>query len=282
MEIEKQYMLQCISVAANNLRLSTEKIEILALLREAISKSNKLEDDIRNMKKVTEFSKIAIRFWDIYIFITQNKIDFQKLSEKFKEHSQLLVKDLNILVENNNLSTFKIALQKLQSFNNTKTEVVEFQIKSKELGDHLFVKAENERMKENLILEDEKDDDEIYFQNFEATIMKPIKDFDILLKKLQSDTKNVAELDSYLQIMKVNTKISEKFGTEIITSMHKIIYNSLMMIKLGDSKPDKETIDSIRACLIVIVALVRNKEVDIKNYLNRAEEFGKKIKSYLK
>jgi hypothetical protein len=33
----------------------------------------------------------------------------------------------------------------------------------------------------------------------------------------------------------------------------------------------------MRACLIVIVAVVRGKEVDITNYLNRAENFGRQI-----
>ncbi len=41
--------------------------------------------------------------------------------------------------------------------------------------------------------------------------------------------------------------------------------------------PGKEVIESLRACLIVIVAVVRGKEVDISNYLNRAEDFGNKL-----
>ena len=41
--------------------------------------------------------------------------------------------------------------------------------------------------------------------------------------------------------------------------------------------PGKSVVDSIRACLIVIVAVVRGKDVDITRYLNRAEDFGKEI-----
>jgi hypothetical protein len=43
--------------------------------------------------------------------------------------------------------------------------------------------------------------------------------------------------------------------------------------------PGREVIEALRACLIVIVAVVKGKEVDITNYLNKAEEFGKKIQS---
>jgi len=36
-------------------------------------------------------------------------------------------------------------------------------------------------------------------------------------------------------------------------------------------------IESLRACLIVIVAVVRGKDVDINNYLNKAERFGNQL-----
>jgi len=35
----------------------------------------------------------------------------------------------------------------------------------------------------------------------------------------------------------------------------------------------------MRACLIVIVAVVRGKDVDITNYLNKAEDFERKIRT---
>jgi hypothetical protein len=61
--------------------------------------------------------------------------------------------------------------------------------------------------------------------------------------------------------------------------MHSIVYDSLSLLKKGDIKADKETIESLRACLIVIAAVVRGKEVNISDYLTRAGNFGKKINS---
>ena len=54
---------------------------------------------------------------------------------------------------------------------------------------------------------------------------------------------------------------------------------ALILIKNKELDPDKETVESMRACLIVIVAVVRGKEVDITTYLNRAEEFGERIET---
>jgi hypothetical protein len=59
--------------------------------------------------------------------------------------------------------------------------------------------------------------------------------------------------------------------------MHKIVAKAIRLINCGELNPNKDVIESMRACLIVIVAVVRGKEVDITNYLNRAEEFGESI-----
>jgi hypothetical protein len=58
--------------------------------------------------------------------------------------------------------------------------------------------------------------------------------------------------------------------------MHKIISLALDSISKGKLLVDKTIIESLRACLIVIVAVVKRKDVDITGYLNRAEDFGKK------
>jgi len=79
--------------------------------------------------------------------------------------------------------------------------------------------------------------------------------------------------------MKTNGEVSEKNGFEIISSMHKILYQALILIKSQELVPGKNVIESMRACLIVIVAVVRGKEVDITNYLNKAEDFERKIQT---
>jgi hypothetical protein len=61
--------------------------------------------------------------------------------------------------------------------------------------------------------------------------------------------------------------------------MHSIVSDSLILLKEGNIKTDKETIESLRACLIVIAAVVRGKEVNISDYLSRAGNFRKKIDS---
>ncbi len=293
MELTKQYIIQSISAASNNLRLSTQKIEVVALLREAIVKSENLEADIKSMKKITELSTLAIRLNEIYTYLTQSQIDLFKLSEKFKEHSQYLIKDLSHMLDMVNPATFKTALEKLnnsaaEEIKSTPDEMpasdesengISIDLSKRKESETFFEESENKKLKEKLILEDDKNDEDIFFQNYETEILKTIKPVDNILKQLGRSEIKDDELISLAKTMKNNGDISAKIGFDIIANMHWIVSKSLLLLKNHDLIQSRETSESIRACLIVIVALVRGKEVDITTYLNRAEEFGKEIQT---
>ncbi len=286
MDLIKRYIVQSISAASNNLRLSTEKIEVVALLREAILRSTDLGNDIKGMKKITELSTLAIRLNEIYNYLTMGQVDFLKLSEKFKEHSQYLIKDLNHMLDTSTPSVFKEAINKLYkteyeakqtNSNNNNGESIKVDLSKRKPDEYTFTKPENEILKEKIILEDEKDSEEIFLQNYEAEILKQIKPIDAMLKQLSMNEFNPEELLTFANIMNSNGELSAKIGFKIIANMHKIISKSLLLIRTRALMPGRDIIESIRACLIVIVAVVKGKEVDITSYLNRAEELGKKI-----
>ncbi len=295
MDLIKQYIVQCITSAANNLRLSTEKIEVVALLREDISKSENLEAEICEMKKVTELSTLAIKLGEIFNYLAKGKIDFLKLTEKFKEHSSLVVKDLNTLLERISPSVYRkirIQLQEQLINKNGPAEVQDVEIKNiivediKEIPKTTEIKveleiekSENDILKEEFILEEDEKHEDILFEKFEERILTPIKMLDQFLKTLTPDNMNEAEIDRFYKIMNKNAELSSRIGFDIISNMHRIFVDALLLIKSGSILPVKEVVESMRACLIVIVAVVKGKEVDITNYLNRAEHFGKQIQN---
>lgn len=279
MDLVKQYINQSITIAANNLRLNNQQIEVVALLKEAINKSENLSNDLIDMKKITELSLLAIRLNEIYNFLTQTPIDLLKLSDQFKEHSRQLIKDLGHMLDISTPSSFKTAIQKLKTGFGSDSEEIKVDLSKRMPEENPFSKNETEKIKEKIIMEEdaeEMDDDEL-IQNFEATIINPIKPLDNLLKKLPSEEVDYEELIKFSKIMKTNASLSSRIGFEILSNMHNIISKSLLLIKNRDLMPGKDVIESIRACLIVIVAVVRGKEVDISTYLNRAEEFGNRI-----
>jgi hypothetical protein len=290
MDLIKQYLVQSISSASNNLRLSTQQIEVVALLRESILKSDELESNIKKMKKITELSTFAIRLNEIYSYLTQEYVDLLRISDKFKEHSRNLVKDLNNLLGTLNPSTFKQALNKLdENIEDEKFSLEEEKIEnsidvdlSRRTGDNSVFENTNELTKERFILEEDNTQEELTFEKYEDFILKPVKPLDALLKQIKPGQELPAELNEFTGVMKNNASLSLKIGFEILANMHTIVAESLQLIISGKLSPVKEVIESLRACLIVIVAVVRGKEVDITNYLNRAEDFGRKIQSLIK
>jgi len=278
MDLIKQYITQSITIAANNLRLNNQQIEVVALLKQTISKSEYLSDDLINMKKITELSLLAIRLNDIYNSLTQNPIDILKISDQFKEHSRYLIKDLGHMLDITTPAVFKTAIEKLNGAIVFPKEEIKIDLSKRIPEEDPFIKSETEEIKETIIFsEDIENEDEELIQKFEPTILGPIKPLDNVLKKISNNEIDYEELIKYAQIMDDNAALSRKIGFEILSGMHRIVSKALILIKNRELMPGKEVIENLRACLIVIVAVVRGKDVDINNYLNKAEDFGNKL-----
>jgi hypothetical protein len=289
MDIVKQYLVQCISAAANNLRLNSQKIEIVSMLRDIIVKSNDLDNDIRIMKKITELSTLAIRFNEIYSYLSQPQIDLFKFSEKIKEHSSILIKDMSHMLDIVSPDSFKNSIEKLKPlfqerekniavpFLESANNSIKVDLSKRKIDPNVFEKSENEIIKEKIIMDEENDNEDIFFQNYESEILKPIKSIDSLLKQISSYDVAEDEIIRWANLMKTNGDLSAKIGFEIIANMHRILSRAFTLISTKELVPKPDVIESMRASLIVIVAVIKGKEVDITNYLNRAEEFGRKI-----
>lgn len=279
MDLSKQYIIQSLTAASNNLRLNSQQIEVVALLREAIQHSDDIANDILEMKKITQLSTFAIRLNEIYNFLTQGKVDFFKISEKFKEHSQYLIRDLSHLLETENPDSFKAALKILKGEieeEEQDNKEIDVDLSKRETDPEDLVIKESEALKAEFIMEDDSEEEETY-HNFEETILAPIKPVDALLGNIALGKINNEEIMKYANVMDRNASISEKIGFDIIANMHSTISTALQFIKAGNLRSSTSVVEEIRACLIVIVAIIKGKEVDITNYLKKAEGFGKKI-----
>ena len=119
MNLTKLYIIQSITAASNNLRLSTQKIEVVALLREFLGKSENLDEDIRRMKKITELSTLAIRLNEVYTFLSRGNVDFFKR----QTGANGLMKKMAIAVNNETVSEACVAMFKALSDNSRKAEM---------------------------------------------------------------------------------------------------------------------------------------------------------------
>lgn len=271
MELVKVYLIQSITTAANNLRLNAQQIEVVGLLRETIINAEDIGAELLLMKKTTELSKLAIRLSEIHTFLTQGKVDFIKISEQFREHSRYLIRDLNQFLENVTPNIFKNAFSKM---NNTQQSALDIELVDRSnLSQELFDKG--------LSITDEKSSEvqpKITYTtlDFEKKILSPIKSLDDILKKIPSGNVSEQELKHTSELMTEHAELSSQQGFKVLSQMHNLIARSFDAISKGNLIVDKTIVESLRACLIVIVAVVKRKDVDITGYLNRAEEFGNK------
>ncbi len=276
MSLIKQYLIQCLTAAANSLRLNTNQIEIVALLKEEILTSQNLTEDIRQMKKITELSTLAIKLSEILNYLESGNVNFFKVSEIFKEHSRNLIRDLSILLDSTTPNNFKSALEKIKNSNSNSND-----IKSGDsYNNHYLSRREDaDKLKEKFILEDDLENDEQLILKYEASVLSPIKPFDDFLNRIQLNNYETEEISYYINTFTNNMHNSRRLGFELLANMHLIIKNALEMIKSKKLSTEKSIIDGIRACLIVIAAVVKKKEIDITNFLNKAENLNKKLNS---
>jgi hypothetical protein len=273
MDLIKVYLIQSITTAANNLRLNAQQIEVVGLLRETVVNSKDLGAELLLMKKTTELSKLAIRLSEIHSFLTQGKVDFVKISEQFREHSRYLIRDLNQFLENVSPKIYKDAFNKI---NNVNTPAIDVELVDRSnlagviLNKEITISEYNDASKSK--------NNSAYFSSidFEKKILGPIKSVDELLKRIPSGVVSEKELKDFYELMKEHSSLASLNGFQVIAKMHNILASAFEAVKNNKLKVNKTVIESLRACLIVIVAVVKRKEVDITGYLNRAEEFGNK------
>lgn len=275
MDLIKVYLIQSITAAANNLRLNPQQIEVVGLLRETITKSEDVGAEFLKMKKSTELSKLAVRLSEIYSFLTQGKVDFVKVSEQFKEHSRYLIRDLNQFLESVSPKVYKDAFNKI---NNEKQQIIDVELVDRSnMAGQIMINERADQIRKRSEENFEKPTNSIL--DFEKKLLEPIKSLDEILKGLTLGKVIPKELKDYAEIMEDNATLSNQRGFMVLEKMHIIIASSFNEIIAGTLEVNKITVEALRACLIVIVAVVKKKEVDTSGYLNRAEEFAKK---YLK
>jgi len=271
MDLVKVYLVQSITTAANNLRLNPQQIEVVGLLRETIVNASDLGDELLLMKKTTELSKLAIRLSEIHSFLTQGKVDFVRISEQFREHSRYLIRDLNQFLESVSPKIYKDAFSKI---NNGPATAIDVELVDRSnLAGEILVQNDSTDVKKII---NENKSNKYSSIDIEKKIFSPAKSLDEILKKLSSVNVTDKELMHYSELMKEHALLADSHEFNLIAKMHEIIASALDAVYKGNLLVDKKLIESLRACLIVIVAVVKRKDVDITGYLNRAEEFGNK------
>jgi len=287
MDFFKQYILQALSLASNNLRLSPDRVETVAYLKDYLGSCDDIEKEIAMMKTKTELSKFAIKLSDAYRFISGSNVDFLKLTDIFKEHSNNLIVELSNVLDMVTTEKLKEILAPIITEEEIAIDLGDIEATKNiptsgiydDTGMDDSETDEIDTLKQELILEDVVEQNKFDFADFEEEILKPVSKLEKMLKDLETGNVSEEDLKNFSSLMKKHAKLSEDIGFNILAEMHTVFYTALEKIYNKEVRVDKKIIESMRACLIVIVAIVRSKDVDITTYINRAEKLGKYLES---
>jgi hypothetical protein len=276
MDFSKLYIKKCIDYSAGLSKFSPDKKSCLTTFCDFLLSFEDCGIIISELKKITETSKMAIHISQIHEFCNNAELDFLSLSQKFVEHAKVLSGDIERFLEVVNSEKLKEIINNIEiNLKNHLNQVV----KSNESVDNNIGNIEqNNKLKEEFILSDD-DEEENSYEFYSRTVLSPVKELDSFLKRLEFYETDINEMEKYQTIMEKNAYLSKKYSFELIADMHFYFSGALKHIIEHRLIADKELIEKMRACLIVIAALVRQKDVDITNYLNKADKLGKLIQN---
>ncbi len=244
MNWERAYIVQTYENAANNLRMNSRRLVNYTLIREFLTECDKMEAAIDEMKKITEFAKFAVKF-DKVIEFARSVPDFVNLGTEMN-------KQINDLI-----SVVREMLDEMEP---------------EELAEKI------ETVKRNLSLP-VSENDNVYSPREETEkefrtdkileVVNLIRNIDEYLNLCVSGSISGDDKEKFMEIVNRMNALLSDFSDSLIVEM-KNIFNALFgeIISRGVSR--SEEIEAMRACLIVIVAKLKNKDVDISQFIELA------------
>ena len=236
MDYIQEYIIQAISIAANNLRLSSEKIETVKILKDHLCKSDDLAAEVARMKKITELSRLGIKLGEILKYFETNQIDFLTMSDNFKEQSHSLIMIMSNLLD---VVTPK-NLKELLLENPDELELITI------VEDKSNDETETAPLKEELIMEELEPQNERSFEEFQQQILKPVRSLEEFLTRLLAGDYHKEELKSYVEIMKINADRSDEEGVKVVYDIaEKQKENGILIIATNEHDDTKLCDESI-------------------------------------
>lgn len=251
MEFSKKYIIQCLGHAASNIRLKGEALENLSLLKNYIHRFPDLEYLFGEMKKVTALSRIGIKLNEIYVYSESDRVDFSTLSKEFLRQSAELITPLMFLLNDN-------STEKLENY------LSAIKLPQKEQSEP---EPEKELSEETLLETQLK-----CREDFNNLFIPLIKELNELLDNIATNSIEESKIKRYISLIEEKIKIAESANIEIVIRVLNIAVAALdyLLVTLGQN--NSEIIEKIRSAFIIVVVVLRGKDVDLGLYLEEVEE----------
>lgn len=295
MDYVKNYIISAISEASHKIRLNPEKIQILSNLEEWLSTREDLNSDIQILKRITETSKLAIRLGDIINYLSFEKIDYKKFSEKFLEHSVFLVADLDFLLLSVNNLSFKKILNRVETLKNMKSDTQsqnlkieldlaaeEFQKVQKAASTKRSMRIEKKSEPELPLVyeEPQKKDKRKLIEEERDFLYAPLRDLEELLQRMKKEDFRSSEVFRFSDLFDERVKFCRLHNLRELLDAYSNLASALRLIYNKEMIVNHEILDYFRAAMIVVVTEIKGLDHDITEYRLRNQLFAENLKVY--
>lgn len=297
MDFVKNYMISALTEASKKLRLNPEKVEVIHRLEEWIGKRESLGEDIAILKRITETSRLAIRFQDINNYLSFEKIDYKKFSEKFLEHCSFLVTDLDFLLHNVNQATIRKILDRVETIKEYKADYPNVHLKIEldqasersEPGYNSPGKRRSMKI-DNLIQQElplvykespEQSNRSVIDQEREF-LFGPLRELEELIQRMRKEDFRSSEVFKFADIFLERVNFCRKHGLDDLMVSYENISTALRLIYNKEMHVTRDVIELFRSAMIVLVTEIRGLQHDITEYRLRNQLFTETLKVYKK
>jgi hypothetical protein len=257
---KRMYLVQLLQYSATFLKLNKEQESLLYYFCNYLVTSNDLKADFQQLVKISEISALALKLKHAYEYISSPKLQFINISEYFKKQTNEIIYDLLNFLN-------KVDLNKLKDILLPGLEI--------EYKEENNLEIETKTINKNIETVENPD-----YKKFEKRIIQQIKYYDEFLTRLYQQGIDLNELmEAVDEAKKIEEEIEEhKF--EVLANIQNTFSTTLELIFKNTLPITNDTIESLRACLIVIAAVIKNKDIDLSYYLSRVDNLKKIINSF--
>ena len=234
---EREYIIQTFVNSANELRQTSHRIVIVNLIKDFLYKCEDIEFALTEMKKLTEFSKFAIRLGQINLF-TKKKPDFLTVSSVIKKESQTLIPVVQQMLDS---LAIEFTDQKLDEIKRKRKQALE---------------------------PPETHDKDSEHEELNKDILSFIRKADELLTNFEENKIPVEDEENFsAEIKSLRNRLSV-LNNDLIENMFSVF--DALFAELDDFENREEIVEALRASMIVIAGTIRKKEVDLTPFIDRA------------
>ncbi len=137
--------------------------------------------------------------------------------------------------------------------------------------------VEESQLSEQIIKSMNESNDNLYL-DFERLVLDNILEVDEFLSKILTEQVDSEQSLKLIQKAYKSYQLAQELNFDLISELIKVYWLSLVAIRDNKLKPNKEISELIRSTLIILVSLLKQRDVDLEPFIQKHNQLKEKLK----